>query len=157
MSLPEGINRLVGMGGIRHQTFDESDVAALWNKAVSHAADAKLAGMSLDGATNSGYSAVMEAAMAVMAHHGLRAGNVRNHHEMIFSALDAFEISGLEDLVADSTKVRSYRKGALYDPDIATQKERDETLAWMDATLPILYSLLVELNPGLHATLTEYK
>lgn len=153
--LPDRIQRLLSSGALKENTFDDSEVAIFWNKAITNAADARLDGISLDGAIQSAYTAVFNASLAVLAHHGLRTGSARNHHENAFAGVDAFAIVGLEDLIPESTEIRSLRRSSMYDPDIADESDRDETLRWLDATLPKMYAALIGWNPALAAQITK--
>ena len=49
--------------------------------------------------------------------------------------------------------MRRLRKGSMYDPVIAGEKERTMALAWMRRTLPAIRDALVKTKPALEASL----
>lgn len=151
---PERIQQMISLNALKANEFKQIEVANLWRKAIANAADAKLNGMSLDGSIQSAYTAVFHAALAILAQQGLRIGGARNHHENAFAAVDVFGIAGLDNVIPESSRFRSLRRSSMYDPDIASQRDRDEALKWLNDTLPKMYSALVGWNPELSNRIT---
>lgn len=149
MAYPERINWLLESRALVEQPFDDSDIVNLWNKAMAKAADARISGLSLDGAIESAYIAVLNACFALLAQQGLKTTSARQHHENTFAGINAFSLPGLEELMPQSNRIRSLRSSATYDPDMATTSERDEALQLAKNTLPILHSTLIQWNPGI--------
>lgn len=147
MEYPGRIDWLLNSRALTEQPFDDNDIVNLWNKAIAKAADASIPGMSLDGAIESAYMAVLNACLAILAQQGLRTTSAKQHHENTFAGINAFDIPGLEELMPESGRIRSLRSSATYDPDIATTSERNEALRFAKKTLPILHSTLVQWNP----------
>lgn len=112
--------------------------------------------MSIDGSLRAAYDAGHMAALALLAAHGLRPGGGQGHHEMAFYGAAAFGYPGLENLVPDSAEIRSLRKGSMYDPVIAGQRERRHALQWMRHTLPAIRAALVATNPSLASPLAPF-
>ena len=153
---PERVQLVINTQRLREQRFSDAEVVAFWGKAVESAGDALLAGMSVDGALRSAYDAGHMAALALLALRQLRTGSGQGHHEMAFYAAAAFGDAGLEDMVADSEEVRRLRRGSMYDPVIAGEKERTMALAWMRKTLPAIRDALVKTKPALEASLAAF-
>ena len=121
-SYPQRIQFLLDGNRLRAQPFSPVVVSALWRKAVDSAKDAELTKISSDGALRAAYDAGHLAALALLAAHGLRTTNGQGHHEVAFTGAAAFGDPGLEELVPDSSEIRSLRKGSMYDPILAGLK-----------------------------------
>lgn len=149
MAYPARIDWLLSSRALLEQSFDDNDIVNLWNKAMAKAADARIAGLSVGGAIESAYMAVLNACLALLAQQSLKTTSAKQHHENTFAGINAFAIPGLEELMPQSGRIRSLRTSATYDPDIATTSERGEALRFAKKTLPILHSTLVQWNPGI--------
>lgn len=152
---PERIDWMIKSGALREGSFSEGEVVNLWSKAMSYAKDAQIADLSIDGAIQSGYAAVFHACLAVLAYHRLRTGTTKNHHENVFAGVNAYDIPGLENLIPESTEIRSLRKGSMYDPVLADETDRANTIKWMLDSLPKMHSAFVKWSPHLGASLAQ--
>ncbi len=72
MPYPDRINWLLESRALGEQSFDDNDIVNLWNKAIAKAVDARISGLSLDGAIESAYIAVLNACLALLAQQGLK-------------------------------------------------------------------------------------
>ena len=140
---PDRIKNQLEIGSLRETGFSTDDVVNFWEKAVNSSRDAALGDISADGAIQSAYTATFNGCLAVLAYQGLRPGKSRGHHEAAFFGVHGFAIPGLEDLVADSTDIRSLRSASLYDPDMASEADRRRAIEWMRNVLPKLRAALV--------------
>jgi hypothetical protein len=98
------------------------ELASLWQKAIESGRDAELKGISVDGALRAAYDAAHLAALALLLAHGLRTGSGQGRHELAFSAAEGLAPDLLKELVPDSAEVRALRKGSMYDPIIAGER-----------------------------------
>lgn len=152
---PEKIHWMIKSDALREGSFSEDDVANLWWKAINNAKDAQIADLSIEGAIQSGYAAVFNACLAVLAFHGLRTGTARNHHENVFAAVSAYDIPGLETLIPESTEIRNLRKGSMYDPVLADETDRSNTIRWMLDSVPKMHGAFAKWSPQLGARLAR--
>lgn len=152
--LPAAVQRMLDRGHLREQEFTTEHVAQLWEKAVTSAKDAEIRRLSVEGALRAAYEAGHTAVLALLAAHGLKTTSGRGHHEAAFAAAAALGHEGLEDLVVDSSEIRSLRQSSLYDPAFTDEVERDSAIAWVRRTLPALRQALVSVDSTL-ASRTE--
>jgi hypothetical protein len=152
-NVPDRIRLLLDARRIREQEFAQADVIAVWQKATESARDAALDGLSVDSAIRLAYDAGHFGALALLAAHGLKPSSGQGHHEMAFQAAAALGGEPLGDLVADSEEIRGLRTGSMYDPTIAGEAERKLALAWIDRTLPVIRTALLQADATLEQRL----
>jgi hypothetical protein len=104
------------------ERFDNSELAGLWARALSAWHDAGVTGLSTEGAFIRAYDAARQAAVTVLAAHGLRVKSGPGHHYITFYALGALEVLELSDFGTEFEAVRNSRHLAAYeaelDPDV---------------------------------------
>ncbi|MEX0893600.1 MAG: hypothetical protein WEB88_15645 [Gemmatimonadota bacterium] len=154
--LPGKVQRMLDRGHLREQEFITEQVAGLWAKAVTSAGDAELPGLSVEGALRAAYEAGHTAVLALLAAHGVKTASGRGHHEAAFAAAAALEHEGLDDLVVDSSEIRSLRQSSLYDPAFTDEADRERAVAWMRRTLPAIRQALVSVDSTLASRMENY-
>jgi hypothetical protein len=150
---PERIVLLLRDNRLIEQRFSHRDITSVWQKAVSTASDARVPVLSVDSAIRLAYDAGHAAALALLNAHGLKTSSGRGHHELTFYAAAALAGDVLVDFVADSEEIRHLRHGSMYDPVIATERDRLSALAWLALVLPAVRSALVDLDATYAKTL----
>lgn len=154
---PSRILRLMEAKRIRAQHAERSEILVLWEKAMTSSRDARLPGISLDGALRACYDAVLTAAHAILAMHQLRTTSGPGHHEVTFAAVEALGMPGLTDLVPDSEEIRSLRRGSVYDAILATEADRAKAIGWMHDVLPRFRAALVVRDSSLDGDLEHVR
>lgn len=154
--LPGKVQRMLERGHLREQEFTAEQVAQLWAKAVISAKDAELPDLSVEGALRAAYEAAHTAVLALLAAHGVKPTSGRGHHEAAFAAAAALQHEGLDDLVVDSSEIRSLRQSSLYDPAFTDEADRERAVAWMRRTLPGVRQALVNVDSTLSSRTENY-
>lgn len=154
-AVPDRVRLLLDDRRIKEQDFAQADVAAVWQKAADSARDASLSGLSVDSAIRLAYDAGHLGALALLAVHGLKPSSGQGHHEIAFHTAAAFGGKSLDDLVADSEEIRGLRKGSMYDPTLAAEAERKQSLEWIARTLPRVRAALVKADSTLEPRLAK--
>jgi hypothetical protein len=154
--VPDRIRLLLDDWRLKEQEFAQPDIVAVWQKAANSARDAALKELSVDSAIRLGYDAGHLGALALLAVHGLKPSSGQGHHEMAFHAAAALGGASLDDLVADSEEIRGLRKGSMYDPAIAGERERHLALEWVRRTLPLIRTALVNADSALDVLVTKF-
>ena len=153
--LPARVQYLLDAQRLRAQPFTREQVFTTWKKAVDSLGDARLAGISLDGALQAANTAALVGCHAVLAAHGLRPAGDRGHHEVTFAAVAGLGLPGLGDLVPDSEEARALRRGSIYDPALASEADRATAIAWASRVLPHLRRALVAHDAALAPILRD--
>jgi hypothetical protein len=109
------IERLVHDRSLIRESFDDEQVAGYWAKAMASLADARAAGLSVDGRYVMAYTAALQAALAVLAAHDLRVRGTSNHY-MTFHALQKLN-STLRQCGQRFDALRLTRHQAVYEPE----------------------------------------
>jgi hypothetical protein len=152
---PPRIRLLMEARRLRVQHAERAEILVLWAKAIASSRDARLPGISLDGALRACYDAALTACHAILATRELRTTSGPGHHEVTFAAVEALALPGLSDLVPDSEEIRSLRRGSVYDAILAAEADRVKAIAWMGDVLPRVRAALVTWDPSLDRDL-EY-
>ena len=118
MTRPERLELLIGDRRLSEEQFDNSELAGLWARAVSAWHDAGVTGLSTEGAFVRAYDAARQAAVTVLAAHGLRVKSGQGHHYITFYALGALEIPELSGFAAEFEAVRNSRHLAVYEAEL---------------------------------------
>ncbi len=140
---------------LSEEEFDEAELIGLWRRAVSSWQDAGVTGLTAEGALVRAYDAARQAAVTVLAAHGLRVKG-QGHHYITFYALEALEHPDLAGFGNQFEGIRNSRHMAVYeagvDPvalaeDLATLKEV------VGRFLPVARRIVVTLRTGLDSRL----
>ncbi len=134
-----------------------ADVAQVWQKALANASDAELPGISLEGTIQSAYTAGLNAALCLLLAYGLKTQGGGGHHERTFFVAQELGGARLDDLVVDSSEIRSLRAGSVYDPVLADEEDRTSAIQWMRRTLPLIRQALLEADEELAPRLPNFK
>lgn len=139
----EDIDRLVAERSLALEEFDDAQVAGFWTKAVASYSDARVPGVSSDGAFQPAYTAALQATFAVLAARGLRVKSTK---------LD----DALRRHAVHFDEMRATRHESIYEPDEddATLVSRlTEAVSYLASALPEIRSWLIAARPGLVRTL----
>jgi hypothetical protein len=98
----DDIERLVAERTLARQDFDDAQVAGFWAKALASFSDARVAGISADGAFQLAYTAGLQATFAVLAARGLRVKSTASHYKA-FYAMQKLEVPSLRAAAATSS------------------------------------------------------
>jgi hypothetical protein len=126
MSIPPRIEKLLDGGMLQPIEAPDADVAALWRKAVTSAADARNLRGSPDNEYVLAYQALLQMGTAVLAAAGYRTRGAQGHHATTFYAVAALEIEGLEEIDVRSDRVRRMRKLSAYEPGSPSREQIEE-------------------------------
>ena len=151
----EEIERLVVERSLARQDFDDPEVAGFWAKSLASLTDARVAGISADGALQLAYTAALQATFAVLAAAGLRVKSTASHYKA-FYAMQKLDVPSLRDAAVRFDELRATRHESIYEPehDAAEIGEaRDEAVRMLAATLPAIRAWLVAKRPSLGALL----
>jgi hypothetical protein len=152
------IDRLVGERSLERQNFRDEEIVSFWSKAAASYADARVAGLSTDGAFQIIYKAALQASIATLAAHGLRVKSTANHYKT-FYALQKLA-AALEPHGADFQEMRAVRNDSVYEPT-HDEAEVSESLAEARASMPIslaaLRTEIIRVRPGLAARLPHIR
>jgi hypothetical protein len=139
----EDIERLVAERSLAREEFDDAQVAGFWAKAVSSYADARVPGISSDGAFQLAYTAGLQATFALLAARGLRVKSTARHYKA-FYAMQKLD-DALRRHAIRFDELRATRHESIYEP------EEDE--AEMAARLAGALAALGEALPEIHASI----
>jgi hypothetical protein len=152
------IDRLVAERSLVRESFTDEDVVSMWGKAAASFADAKVPGLSTDGAYQCIYRAALQAAIATLAVHDLRVKSTANHYKSFYALqklTDALEPHGLM-----FNEMRTVRNDSVYEAhhDAAEVAERlAEARASMPGSLAALRTAMIGVRPGLAARLPHIR
>ncbi|HYN21362.1 MAG TPA: hypothetical protein VE078_10415, partial [Thermoanaerobaculia bacterium] len=115
-------------------------------------------GLSKEGSFVRAYDSARQAAVTLLAAHGLRVKTGQGHHYITFYALDALELPGVAGFGAEFEAVRNSLHLAVYeadlDPDILTG-DLVRLRSAGERFLPAAGRHLVSLFPGLVSKLAS--
>lgn len=116
MTVPAKIQRLLDSRQLESIEVSDADLAALWQKAVASARDARHEGLSVDNQYVLGYQALLQMATAILAAAGYRTRGAQGHHANTFYAVAALGIEELEEIDVRTERIRQMRKLSAYEP-----------------------------------------
>ena len=148
MSIPHRVQRLLDNNMLGAIESSDEDVAALWDKAVASAREARQAGNSLANRYVLGYQALLQMATAILSAAGYRTQGAQAHHVNSFYAVSALEVEGLEDIHVWTDDVRKLRSVSAYGPGSPTRGQLDSLLRLIATTLPAARRWLAAKRPG---------
>lgn len=150
----EDIDRLVAERSLALEEFDDAQVAGFWTKAVASYSDARVPGVSSDGAFQLAYTAALQATFAVLAARGLRVRSTASHYKA-FYAMQKLD-DALRRHAVHFDEMRATRHESIYEPDEddATLASRlAEAVSYLASAPPEIRSWLIAARPGLARTL----
>lgn len=148
MSIPHRIQRLLEGGQLQETTAPDASVAALWEKAVASARDARNPANSPDNQYVLGYQALLQMGTAILAAAGYRTRGAQGHHANTFYAVAGLGIPGLEELDVRTERIRKMRTISAYEPGSPSPEQLKELRGLLDSTLPAARVWLVGSRPG---------
>lgn len=149
------IERLLAERSLARQEFDDAQVAGFWAKAAGSYADARVPGISRDGAFQLAYTAVLQATFAVLAARGLRVKSTASHYKA-FYALQKLGDESLRRHAIRFDEMRVTRHESIYEPeeDEGEMAARlQEALATLADVLPLMRTWLATERRRLVGTL----
>ena len=147
MSVPHRIQRLLDGAQLQEVQGTDEDVAALWEKSVASARDARNAAVSPDNQYVLGYQALLQMGTAVLAAAGYRTRGSQGHHANTFYAVGALGIRGLEEIDIRTERIRKMRKLSAYEPGSPTPEQLADLQELLDSTLPAARMWLAAARP----------
>jgi hypothetical protein len=148
MNTPHRIQRLLDSGQMQETQSGDADVAALWQKAVTSARDARNPANSIDNKYVLGYQALLQMGTAILACAGFRTRGAQGHHANTFYALEDLEIAGLEKININTERIRLMRKVSAYEPGSPTPAQIGALFELMDALMPHAHRWLAAQRPA---------
>lgn len=125
----------------------DANVAALWQKALASARDARNGTTAPDNQYVLGYQALLQMGTALLACAGYRTRGAQGHHATTFYAVAALGIEGLEEINIRSDRVREMRKVSAYEPGSPTPGQIAALFELMDALMPPAHRWLAAQRP----------
>lgn len=116
MTIPSKIQRLLDSRQLEAIMAPDADVAALWEKAVASARDARRESLSPDNQYVLGYQAPLQMGTAILTAAGYRTRGTQGHHANTFYAVAALGIDGLKEIDVRTERIRQMRKLSAYEP-----------------------------------------
>jgi hypothetical protein len=148
MSVPYRVQRLLDGGMLAGIESSDEDVAALWEKTVASAREARSAGNSLPNRYVLGYQALLQMATSILSAAGYRTQGAQAHHVNSFYAVSALEVEGLEDIHVWTDEVRKLRSLSAYGPGSPTPGQLDRLLKLVETALPEARKWLAAKRPA---------
>jgi hypothetical protein len=148
VTVPSKIQRLLDSRQLESIEVDDTDIAALWKKAVASARDARREGLSQDNQYVLGYQSLLQMATAILAAAGYRTRGAQGHHANSFYAVAALSIEGLEEIDVRTERIRQMRKLSAYEPDSPTAGQLRGLRTLLEAALPAAFRWLSITRPG---------
>lgn len=122
-------------------------MAALWEKAVASARDARNPANSPDNQYVLGYQALLQMGTAILAVAGYRTRGAQGHHANTFYAVAALGIDGLEEIDIRTERIRRMRRLSAYEPGSPTLEQLEHLGGLLDTTLPAARVWLAAARP----------
>jgi hypothetical protein len=154
MSTPERIQRLIEARHLDEVQTADADVAALWQKALASARDARNSTTSLDNQYVLGYQALLQMSTAVLACAGYRTRGAQGHHANTFYAVAALGITGLERINISTERIRKMRKVSAYEAGSPSPEQINALFGLIDEVMPHAQRWLAAQRPA--ASFPEY-
>ena len=148
MTVPAKLQRLLDSRQLETIDAPDADVAALWQKAVASARDARREGLSSDNQYVLGYQALLQMATAIIAAAGYRTRGAQGHHANTFYAVAALAIDGLEEIDVRTERIRQMRKLSAYEPRSPTFEQIRQLLELLGASFPAARRWLIATTPS---------
>jgi hypothetical protein len=148
MSIPERIHQFIEGRHLEELSTPDAHVAALWQKALASARDARHATTSLDNQYVLGYQALLQMGTAVLACAGYRTRGAQGHHATTFFAVAALGIDGLEEIDISTDRIRKLRKVSAYEPGSPTAEQISGLDALLDELMPAAQRWLAAQRPN---------
>lgn len=154
----EDIDRLVADRSLVREEFRDEEVVSFWSKAAEGYADARVPGLSSDGAYQCIYRAALQASIATLAANGLRVKSTANHYKTFF-ALQKLT-AALEPHGAMFNEMRALRNESVYEathvgPEMAGHLAT--ALTSIPVSLAALRTVIIAARPGLAARLPHIR
>lgn len=152
------LDRLVAERSLVREDIRDEDVVSFWSKAAASYADARVPGLSINGAYQSIYRAALQAAFATLAAYGLRVKSTANHYKTFYAIQKLSE--ELEPHGLMFNEMRAVRNDSVYEAenDEAEVAERlSEALASMPASLAAFRGSIIGVRPGLATRLPHIR
>lgn len=148
MSILHRIEQLLDSRSLQETATADADVAALWQKALASARDARNSATAPDNQYVLGYQALLQMGTAVLACAGYRTRGAQGHHATTFYAVAALGIEGLKDIDMRTNRIREMRKVSAYEPGSPTPEQLAHLRALTDEVMPRAREWLTTQRPG---------
>jgi hypothetical protein len=155
MSTPQRIQQLLSSRHLEDFPTPDLDVAALWQKAMTSARDARNSANSPDNQYVLGYQALLQMGTALLACAGYRTRGAQGHHATTFYGVAALGINGLEDMDIRTNQIRRMRKVSAYEPGSPTAGQVKALFDLMDTAMPHAQRWLAAQRPAV--SFPEYR
>lgn len=148
MTIPQRIQQLLEGRHLEESPTPDAHVAALWQKALASARDARHGTTSLDNQYVLGYQALLQMGTAVLACAGYRTRGAQGHHVTTFYAVAALGIDGLTQIDIRTDRVRKLRKVSAYEAGSPTVEQISGLNALLDEMMPHAQRWLAAERPS---------
>jgi hypothetical protein len=148
VSTPQRIQQLLESRHLEEFPTSDLEVAALWQKALRSARDARNSTNSPDNQYVLGYQALLQMGTALLACAGFRTRGAQGHHANTFYALAALGIEGLEEMDIHTNRIRKMRKVSAYEPGSPTPEQLGALNQLIDEVLPPAQRWLAAQRPA---------
>ena len=148
MSIPGRIQQFLEGRHLAELYTPDANIAALWQKALASARDARHATTSLDNQYVLGYQALLQMGTAVLACAGYRTRGAQGHHATTFFAVAALGIDGLEKIDIRTDRIRKLRKVSAYEAGSPTAEQISGLKALLDEMMPHAQRWLTAQRPA---------
>ena len=128
--------RMLERGLLEEVAGTDSEVSALWRKALASTRDSRNDANAPDNRYVLGYQALLQAATAVLFCAGYRTRGAQGHHANTFHALAGLGIPGLDDVDIRSERIRKMRKLSAYEPESPAPEQIEALKALLDRVMP---------------------
>jgi hypothetical protein len=147
MTVPQRIQQLLESRKLEEFPTSDPDVAALWQKSVTSARDARNSTNSPDNQYVLGYQAMLQMGTAVLACAGYRTRGAQGHHATTFFAVAALGIDGLKEIDILTDQIRKMRKVSAYEAGSPTAEQISGLNALLDEMMPHAQCWLAAQRP----------
>lgn len=149
MSTPDRVQRMVEAGHLQENPTDDDDVAAMWQKAITSAGNARIPANSPDNQYVLGYQALLQMCTAILACAGYRTRGAQGHHANTFYAVGSLQIAGLEEINIQMERIRQMRKVSAYEPGSPSPQQLARLFELTDAVMPHAQRWLAAQRPAM--------
>lgn len=149
--LPGQVQGYIEQRSLRPHPVVPDEVRAIWQKAMNSTSDASQPGLTPDGVVSLAYTALLQAAMAVLLARGFRVGADQKHHYVVIDAVRAFaraeQRTAFVDLLNKLDLLRQQRAHSVYEAEMATMNQAVAARNLMGEMIPVAKESLTAINP----------
>lgn len=153
--LPGQVQGYIEQRSLRQHPVVPDEVRAIWQKAMNGTSDASQPGLTPDGVVSLAYTALLQAATAILLARGYRVGADQKHHYVVIDAVRAFaraeQRTAFVDLLNKLDHLRQQRAHSVYEAEMATTNEAAAARNLLGYMIPVAQESLLAINPAILA------